>query len=253
MTNSAEHRPLDLRLDGRVVVLTGASLGLGQALAEALRTAGARLVLAARHTEELQAQAAEGEHVVRCDVTDEQDRTGLVDATLDAFGRVDALVNNAGFARSAPATEEEQHDVRRTLETNLSAPFHLCRLFGAQMLEQGSGSIVNVASVSAHRVMNRYPLASYTAAKAALVALTRELAWQWGRGGVRVNAVAPGWFPTRMNGFLQDPDQAGWVADHTSLGRSGAVPEIAGPVLFLLSPASSYVTGQMLAVDGGWI
>lgn len=244
---------IDLRLEGRVVVLTGASLGIGAALAAGFRQAGARLVLAARHVEELQAQAGVDELVVSCDVADPADREALLSATLGRFGRVDCLVNNAGFARSAPATAESPDDVRRTVETNLVGPFDLCRLFGERMLQDGSGSIVNVGSVSGSHVMDRYPLASYAASKAALVALTRELAWQWGRGGVRVNAVAPGWFPTRMNGFLEDSDQADWVARHTSLGRPGAVEELVGPVLFLASDTSTYVTGQALAVDGGWL
>ena len=241
------------RFEGRTVLVTGGSMGIGAALVDAFTAAGANVVVGARHPTDARDDGREGRPLmVRCDVGVEADRRSLLETATTRFGGIDVLVNNAGFARSAPALDESATDVERTIGTNLTASFELSRLVARQMIAQGAGSIVNVASVSAAHVMDRYALASYAASKAGLVALTRELAAQWGRHGVRVNAVAPGWFPTRMNGFLTDPDQATWVSRHTSLGRPGRVEEMTGPVLFLASDAASYITGQLLPVDGGW-
>jgi hypothetical protein len=242
------------RLDGRVAVVTGTSSGLGERFARVLAAAGARVVLAARRAEPLRALAARLDDAlpVPCDVTVERDRTRLVDAALDAHGRIDLLVNNAGTAWTGPAEEETEAHLARVLDTNLAAVLRLCQLTGRQMLAQGGGVVVNISSVCAVRSMDRYGLASYAASKAGVVALTRELAAQWGRSGVRENAIAPGWFPTPMNGYLRDPDQAGWIAGHTALGRSGRLDELDGALLFLAGDASSYVTGQTLHLDGGW-
>lgn len=237
------------------MVVTGASSGLGAGLAAAFHEAGASVVLASRHADTLEEQAARlpGCVAVPCDVTAEDDRQRLVRTAETRFGRVHVLVNNAGFARSAPALDETDPDVRRTWETNLHAPYALSRTVARRMVDGDGGSIVNVASLSALRSFDRYALASYAASKAGLVALTRELAAQWGRQGVRVNAVAPGWFPTRMTGQLEDNAQVDWIVAHTSLGRPGRVDELAAAVLFLAGDAASYVTGQLLAVDGGWL
>ena len=253
MTDVRDAARPDLRLDGRCVILTGASQGIGAALASALHLAGARTVLAARHIADVEVTDEARQLAVACDVTVEGDRHKLVTTALEWSGRVDVLINNAGFARSAPALEETATDVKRTVDSNLLGPLRLCQLVGAGMVERGSGSIVNVASLIGSRSVDRYALASYAASKAAIIALTRELASQWGRDGVRVNAVAPGWFPTRMTGFLEDAEQADWIVRHTSLGRTGRLEEMVGPVLFLAGEASSYVTGQVLAVDGGWL
>ncbi|HEV7762050.1 MAG TPA: SDR family oxidoreductase [Acidimicrobiales bacterium] len=123
---------------------------------------------------------------------------------------------------------------------------------GATMIAAGGGSIVNVASLAAERSVDRYPLAAYSSAKAAVVALTRSLAAEWGRHGVRVNAVGPAFFPTRLSGFLPDPDQVAWIEGHTALRRTARLDELDGTIVFLASDPSSYITGQHLLVDGGW-
>ena len=237
-------------VEGKVVVLTGGTMGIGAALAEAFREAGARLVVSSRHVEETGGPDPGG---IRADVALAQDRERLVAEVVARHGRVDVLVNNAGYAQAGPAELEPLEGIARTVGTNLVGAMHLCQLVAAHMAGTGGGSIVNIASVSAFAVMDRYGLASYTASKAGLVALTRELAYQWGPRGIRVNAVSPGWFPTRMNGYLEDGDQRAWIDAHTSLRRPGLVEEMVGPVLFLAGDAASYVTGQTLRVDGGWI
>jgi NAD(P)-dependent dehydrogenase (short-subunit alcohol dehydrogenase family) len=236
---------------GRTVVVTGATSGIGGALVDAFGAAGARVVGAARHLPD--GPPRDGVLLVRCDVSVVEDCERLVAEAVAAYGGVDVLVNNAGTAQSGLATEEPAGQVRQTFATNVLGPFHLSTLVAQQMAARGGGSIVNVSSLVGIRAMDRYPLASYAASKAALVGLTRELAAQWGRRGIRVNAVAPGWFPTRMTGHLEDADQRAWIEQHTSLGRPGTLEEITGPVLFLAGDASSYVTGQLLSVDGGWL
>ena len=138
------------------------------------------------------------------------------------------------------------------METNLVAVFALCRDVTPQMMDRGDGSIINIASVSWIRSLDRYGLASYRASKAAVVALTRELAAQWGRDGIRVNAITPAWFPSDMSGWLEDTDLVAWIAERTAVGRPGQHAELDGTLIYLASDASRYVTGQTLVVDGGW-
>jgi NAD(P)-dependent dehydrogenase (short-subunit alcohol dehydrogenase family) len=241
-------------LDGRVAVVTGTSSGLGTQFARALAGAGAQVVLASRrHDENLElAQHLEGSMAVRCDVRDAEDRAALVAATIERHGRIDVLVNNAGVALSGPAESEELDQVRGLLDTNLTAVFGLSQLVVPHMFAQGGGVIVNVASPSATTSLERYGLAGYAASKGAVVSLTRELAAQWGRRGVRVNAIAPHFFPAATDGYLKDPELVAWLEARSPLGRTAQIEEIDGPLLFLCSDASSYVTGHTLVVDGGW-
>jgi NAD(P)-dependent dehydrogenase (short-subunit alcohol dehydrogenase family) len=241
-------------LAGKVVVVTGASSGLGARWAPVLAAAGAQVVLTARRQPEL-AQVAEGTPgalVVPGDITSEADRHHLVEETLGRFGKIDVLINNAGAAASAPAVTVPVEDFRALVETDLTALFALTQLVGTVMIGAGQGSIVNVASLAAERSVDRYPLVAYSAAKAAVVSLTRSLAGEWGRHGVRVNAIGPAFFPTRMSGFLLDPEQVAWIEHHTALRRPPRLDELDGVVVFLASDASSFVTGQHLLVDGGW-
>jgi NAD(P)-dependent dehydrogenase (short-subunit alcohol dehydrogenase family) len=247
------------RLDGRVAVVTGASAGIGTALAEGLAAAGARVVLAARRAERLQELArrlaAEGAEAlaVPCDVSAEPDVDRLVQATLARFGRVDVLVNNAGIVNIVPAEDEPLEGFRRTLDVNLVGVFLCAQRFGRVMLEAGHGSIVNVASVLGLVGSGQVKQAAYCAAKGGVVNLTRELAAQWARRGVRVNALAPGWFPSEMTAdMFADERSMKWVASRDPMGRAGRNDELVGPLLCLASDASSYVTGHVLAVDGGW-
>jgi hypothetical protein len=241
-------------LTGKVIVLTGASGGLGARWAPVLAAAGAQVVLTARREAELLRIADEvpGGLVVAADVTVVEDRARIVDTTVERFGRIDVLVNNAGDAASAPAVETSVDDFRSMIETDLNAVFALTQLVGKLMIESEGGSIVNIASLGADRCLDRFPLASYNAAKAGLVALTRNLAAEWGRSGVRVNAVGPAFFPTRLSGFLEDPDLVTWVESHTALGRTARIDELDGLIVFLASDASSFITGQHIIVDGGW-
>jgi NAD(P)-dependent dehydrogenase (short-subunit alcohol dehydrogenase family) len=189
---------------------------------------------------------------VACDVRDPADREALVEAAVDRFGRIDVLVNNAGVAYSAPAEDETPERLARMVDTNLTGLFALTQLVGRHMLERGGGVVVNVASLVAVTSADRYGLAGYAATKGGVVALTRELAAQWGGRGIRVNALAPAFFPSAMSGWLEDEDQVAWITAHTPLGRPPRADELDGPLLFLAGDASSYVTGQTLCVDGGW-
>jgi len=243
-------------LDQRVVVVTGASEGLGVAFARAVHAAGARVVVAARRGDRVAALADEM-GVDRtlgfgCDVTVAADREALVNAATQRFGVIDVLVNNAGTAVAGPAELETGEDVDRVIGVNLVAAYRLCQMVAPAMLERGNGSIVNVSSISARASFDRFGLGSYAASKAGLDGLTRELAAQWGSRGVRVNALAPGWFPGGTNGYLGNEELRTWIGHHTALGRAGKSEELAAALVFLASNSSSYVTGQVLAVDGGW-
>lgn len=241
-------------LEGRVAVVTGTSSGLGAQFAKALDAAGARVVLASRRTERDVALAAtlHDAIAVRCDVRNPEDRASLVAAVVERHGRIDILVNNAGVAFSGAAEDEDIEGFRSLVDTNLVAVLALSQLVAPHMFDQGSGVIVNIASPSATTSLDRYPLAGYAASKGGVVALTRELAAQWGRRGVRVNAIAPHFFPAATDGYLQDPELVAWLCARLPLGRTARIEELDGPLLFLCSEASSFVTGQTLFVDGGW-
>jgi NAD(P)-dependent dehydrogenase (short-subunit alcohol dehydrogenase family) len=240
-------------LAGRTAVVTGASSGLGARFAAVLAAAGATVFAAARRVERLASVAAGDEriHPVACDVSVEADRRRLVETAVAATGRLDVLVNNAGTAGALSAADESADDFAGVLAVNLVAPFHLARLM-ADAAGPG-GSIVNVASILG--LVSAAPMggASYAASKAGLLGLTRELAGQWGRAGVRVNALAPGWFRSEMTEALfADARASDWVERNTMLRRGGEGGELDGALLFLASDASSYCTGQVLVVDGGW-
>jgi NAD(P)-dependent dehydrogenase (short-subunit alcohol dehydrogenase family) len=253
MTGVPSHREL-FDLAGKVVVVTGASSGLGARWAPVLAASGADVVIAARREVELTEVAAESPAIVAAagDVTVDADRRRIVDTALERFGRLDVLVNAAGTAVSAPAIELGIDAFREMIETDLTATFALTQLVGRTMLEAGRGSVVNVSSLAAERCLDRYPLVAYNSAKAALVAMTRSLAAEWGPSGVRVNAVGPAFFPTRLSGFLEDSEQVAWIEGHTALHRPARIDEVDGMIVFLASDASSYVTGQHFFVDGGW-
>ncbi|MBW2270057.1 MAG: glucose 1-dehydrogenase [Deltaproteobacteria bacterium] len=246
-------------VSGRVALVTGASSGLGVDMARGLAEAGAHLVLAARRIDRLDALAAElserGAEVlaVKCDVADEEQVDGLVARTLERFGRIDVLVNNAGITEIVAAESESLAAFERVIGVNLIGAFLCCQRAGRVMLEAGEGSIVNVASVLGLVGVGQIPQASYTASKGGLVNLTRELGAQWARRGVRVNALAPGWFASEMTADMLDDEKGRqWIRTRTPMGRVGRGDELIGPLLFLASDASSYITGHTLPVDGGW-
>jgi NAD(P)-dependent dehydrogenase (short-subunit alcohol dehydrogenase family) len=245
------------RLDGKVAIVTGASAGLGARFARVLDAAGARVVLAARRVERLELLAEElaDAHPVGVDLSLDGAPESLVSATLAHYGRVDVLVNNAGTSRPTPAFDETTDQFASTLRINLVAPFELARECARAMVAtEAGGAIVNVASIWGLVGVGQIPEAGYAASKGGLVNLTRELAAQWARKGVRVNCLAPGWFRSEMTEGLMfgDENAERWMRQRTPMGRGGEEHELDGALLFLASAASSFLTGQVVCVDGGW-
>ena len=242
------------RLDDKVVVVTGASSGLGVAFAQAFAEAGADVVLGARRVDRLPetgrlVEAAGRRYAhLQTDVTDPDQCTALVAKAVTVFGRVDVLVNNAGLGWAKPALKETSADFLRVLDVNLNGAHWMAQAFARANV--GGGSIINVSSVLGIHP-GALPQAAYSSSKAGLIGLTRDLAAQWtGRRGIRVNAIAPGFFPTEMSDQM-DPSEAEFVKRTTPAGRLGDPAELAAVGVFLASDAASYVTGITLPVDGG--
>jgi gluconate 5-dehydrogenase len=244
-------------LTGRVAVVTGGSRGLGAEIAEGLAEAGASLMLCARREQWLApaleafrgcGYRAEGK---LCDVSNPEQVQGVIDAAMQHFGRVDILVNNAGISWGERPETMPVAQWQKVLETNLTGAFLFAQAAGREMLKAGRGSIVNIASVAGMRSSTHGPhYAGYVASKAGLMGLTRELAASWGPNGIRVNAIAPGFFHSR----LADPVIAHVepeIRKRNPIPRVGNAGELKGVAVFLASDASSYITGQTIAVDGG--
>ena len=243
------------RLDGKVAIVTGASSGLGGRFAQVLDSLGAAVVVSARRAdriEKLAASLSRGE-AIPCDVSQRGASAALVASTIERLGRVDVVVANAGVTETTPAIKESVDRFAEVVDIDLVAPFELAQAAAQNMRDRGEGgSIVNIASGASFRSSPLLPQASYSAAKTGLVGLTRELALQWSRYNVRVNALCPGMFRSEMTMELTDSDELRAAFERSvPLRRIGAEHELDSALAFLASPASSYMTGQTLVVDGG--
>lgn len=248
-------------LTGRVALVTGGSRGLGLEMAEGMAEAGAALMLLARREEWLDPALAEFRargfrcEGMLCDVSKPEEVQAAVGKTLAAFGKIDILLNNAGVSWGARAEEMTLEKWRMVLDINLTGAFLFAQAAARHMIERGSGAILNVASINA--IQGGLPMlethnAGYVASKGGLIALTRELAAKWGKHGIRVNAIAPGYFPSRMTERIWERAET-LGAQRIPLGRPGRVGELKGAAVFLVSDAASYLTGQTLVVDGGTV
>ena len=245
-------------LTGKVALITGGGRGIGKIAAEALGSAGAKIVITGRRDEYL-APTAEAliQQGVTCvkvaaDVTQPDDIARALDTALDTFGSVDILVNNAGQTWGQATEEMPVERWRQVIQVNLDGMFLMSQAVGRHMLERGSGRIINVASVAGLVAGDHQGVKTiaYNTSKAGVISFTRTLAMEWGRRGINVNAIAPGWFPTRMAAASINAYRERFE-ERTALGRIGDLDELRGAFIFLSSPASSYITGQTLVVDGG--
>jgi len=243
-------------LTGRVAVVTGGTTGLGHAIALGLAGAGADVVASSRRQAQVEKTAAEiealGRHTLRVtsDVLDRASIQQLHDEVLKEFGKVDILVNAAGVTHKGPALEEDEADWARVIETNLTGTMRCCQIFGTTMAGAGYGRIINIASMTSF--VGFYEVAAYAASKGGVASFTRVLAIELAPRGVNVNAIAPGVFPTPLNSaIIQSTARGEELIMRTPMGRFGEPHEVAGAAIFLASEASSYVTGDVIVVDGG--
>jgi 3-oxoacyl-[acyl-carrier protein] reductase len=244
------------RLAGRVAAVTGSSRGIGRAIAAAYLAEGAQVIVNSRQADVAAATARElGDNAagVAADVSTAEGARALVQGAVDHFGRLDVMVANAGINIVKDAVDFEPEEWRRVLATNLDGVFYCAQAAGRLMLEQGSGSVISIASVTSFNAFPRR--AAYATAKAGLVMLTKVLAAEWGPGGVRVNAIAPGYVRTDLVQGLADGGELdlGAVQRRTPMGRLAEPKEIASAAVFLASDEASFITGETLVVDGGWL
>jgi NAD(P)-dependent dehydrogenase (short-subunit alcohol dehydrogenase family) len=248
--------PNSVDLKGRVALVTGATAGLGRECARALHECGAEVVAVGRRKELLDTLAEDlpGCLTLQGDLSEPDEVEALASAARERFGLINILVNNAGFGGNGTRAERETRaEFDALFEVNLHAPFRLAQLVFPDMVERGGGSIVNVSSISAIRGIGKIPQAGYVASKHALTGLTRELALQWGRHNIRVNALAPGFFETEMTAPLFAHEKtAAWIESRTALPGRAVPANLVGALLFLVSDGGSWMTGQTLCVDGGW-
>jgi NAD(P)-dependent dehydrogenase (short-subunit alcohol dehydrogenase family) len=246
------------KLDGRVAVVVGGTSGIGRAISLGLADVGADVVATARRKEQVDDTAneieARGRQTLRMtsDVSDRPPLEKLRDAVLERFGKVDILVNCAGMIKRRPTLDMPESEWNQILDTNLTGTLRACQVFGRAMLERGYGRIINIASLNSFVALKE--VAAYAASKAGVASLTRSLAVEWSMNGVTVNAVAPGVFRTDMNAELLDNTPRGQeLLMRTPMGRFGETEELVGAVVYLASDNASFVTGQILAVDGGFL
>jgi len=247
-----------LQLDHKVAVVIGGTTGIGRAISLGLADAGADVIATARHQEQVDAVSAEIEARGRLtaritsDVSDRASLQRVLDKTLEEFGKVDILVNCAGKIKRAPTVSFPEDEWQSIIDTNLTGTLRACQIFGKQMLERGYGRIINIASLNSFVALAE--VAAYAASKAAVVSLTRSLAVEWSRHGVIVNAIAPGVFRTALNAELLDSTPRGReLLMRTPMGRFGKIEEVVGAAVFLASDAASFIAGQVVTIDGGFL
>jgi len=245
-------------LEGKVAVIVGGTSGIGRALSTGLAAAGATVVATARRQQQVDETAAEiealGGHTLRVvsDVCDRASIEHLLAATLERFSKVDILINCAGKIKRTPTLTMPEEEWTAIQDTNLTGTLRTCQVFGKHMLDRGHGRIVNFASLNSFVALR--DVAAYAASKAAIVSLTRSLGIEWAKQGVTVNAIAPGIFRTELNAQLLDSTPRGAeLLMRTPMGRFGKTEELIGAAIYLVSDAASYVTGQTLIVDGGFL
>ena len=245
-------------LEGRTAVVVGGTSGIGLALARGFADAGADVVASSRRQEQVDAAAAEiesrGRRSLRIasDVADRASLEALAEATIEEFGKVDILVNCAGKTKRAPTLDFPEDLWRDIMETNVTGTLRGCQIFGRHMLERGYGRIINIASVTTFVALHE--VAAYGASKAAVGALTKSLATEWSKKGVNVNAIAPGFFVTPLNqGLLLGTERGKELLMRSPMGRFGKTEELVGAAVFLASDAGSFMAGEIVTVDGGFL
>lgn len=244
-------------LTGKTAIVTGTSRGLGQYFARALAKAGADLVITSRELSSLTEFRKEIESLgrkalpVRLDVLSQSDIENMVRATIEEYGKIDILVNNAGLNIRKPSTEVSQQDWDTVLDTNLKGSFFCSQAIGREMIKRNYGKIINIGSCTC--VFGMEGIAAYTASRGAILSMTRSLAVEWGKFGITVNVLAPGWFKTAQNAALyENKEWLKYITDRIPLNRPGRPNDLDGVMLFLASDASQYMTGQIILVDGGF-
>lgn len=250
--------PLNVfRLDGKIALVTGASSGIGAQTVKLFSSLGAKVIAAARREDRLQDLANQYPDViaVKCDVGVEADCKNLVDTIINEYGKIDILINNAGISDPIPALEEDLDQFKRVIQIDLISCFHLAQLCAQHMeTQETGGAIVNVASIHGFVGSSPNNQPGYTAAKGGLINLTRELALEWARHGIRVNAIAPGYITTELTDeMIAGESGRKWIERNTPMRRPGEVTELDGAMLLLASDAGSYITGETIAIDGGWL
>ena len=247
-----------LDVSGKYALVTGASSGLGRQFALCLAEQGCNIAIAARRVEKLEEVKKEAERfgvkclVVPCDVTDTSKIKECVDTVVKEFGRIDILINNAAAGFATPAVDTDDETWNRVIGTNVNGVFYFAREVGKVMLKQNYGKIINIGSFHCIVTMNGVPRSGYSTAKGAVYMMTKALAAEWAKNGVTVNCLGPGYFASEMSAKVADQKYEDGITNNCPMGRRGNPGELNGAMLFLASDASSYVTGQLLLVDGGW-